>query len=91
MEKIIRQEFDRFSLRWNKYKESIQTTAKSLGHKQVYFVNNFKVEGHAWFLNDVLITFIDKTDGSDSARREEFLIRTLDTLVPNAHNISEIV
>ena len=51
--KFVRQAVDRFSLRWKKYKESIRKTAKSLDHKQVYLFNNFKTEGHAWFLNDV--------------------------------------
>ena len=43
------------------------------------------------FLNDVAITCIDKTDGSDPTRKEQFWIRTLDILVPNDLNFSEIV
>ena len=46
---------------------------KGLEHKQAYLFNHFKIEGHREFLNDVVITFIDKTDGSDPTRRDRII------------------
>ena len=43
---------------------------KGLEHKQSYLFTHFKDERHTEFLNDIVITFVDKTDGSDPTRRE---------------------
>lgn len=45
-------------------------TVKDLEHKQACLFNHFKTEGHRGFFNDVVITFVDKTDGSDPTRRD---------------------
>ena len=37
-------------------------------------------EGHNGFLEDVSITLIDKTDGSNPTKRETFCMHTLKTL-----------
>ena len=36
--------------------------------------------GHKGFLNDVLVTLIDKTDGSDPKKREDYWMNTLKTM-----------
>ena len=38
---------------------------------QQHMLNNFCTSGHAGFLDDVPITFIDKTNPSDSFKRED--------------------
>ena len=43
----------------------------------MYFFNNFKTVRHKKFLNDVVVTFIDKTDGCDPTKRVETLIKAL--------------
>ena len=54
-------------------------------------VNYFFTSGHAGFLEDVSITFIDKTDSSDSLRREDYWRRKLKTMAPFGLNIEECV
>ena len=49
---------------------------------QKYFHDHFLSEGHNGLINDVDIVFIDKTDPSDSTRREEFWRGKLKTLAP---------
>ena len=45
--------------------------------KQMYLYNHFKTLRHKGFLNDVVITFIDKTDGCYPTKSVETLIKTL--------------
>ena len=47
--------------------------------------------GHNGFLNDVSITFIDKTDPSDPLRREDYWRKTLKTMVPYGLNTEDSV
>ena len=43
----------------------------------MYLFNHFKTVRHKRFLNDVVITFINKTDECDPTKRVETLIKTL--------------
>ena len=45
------------------------------------FSVTFSMAAHDGFLNDVFITFIDKTDPSDPLRREHYWRQTLKTMV----------
>ena len=47
--------------------------------------------GHDGFLNDVSVTFIDKTDPSYPLRREDYWRQTLKTMVPYGLNIEDSV
>ena len=47
--------------------------------------------GHKGFLNDVLVTLIDKTDGSDPKKREDYWMNTLKTMAPYDLNIEDSV
>ena len=51
-------------------------------HTQKYLHDHFLSEDHDGLLNNVEITLIDKTDPSDSERREEFWRTKLHTLAP---------
>ena len=45
------------------------------------------MKGCNGFLEDVSITLIDKTDGSDPTKRETFWMHTLKTLAPYGLNV----
>ena len=43
---------------------------------------HFAADNHNCFLTDCSITLIDKTDGSDPTRREEYWRKVLKTIAP---------
>ena len=58
---------------------------------QEHLFSNFSIAGHDEFLNDVSITFIDKTDPSDPLQREDYWRQTLKAIVPYGLNIEHSV
>ena len=56
---------------------------------QEYLFRHFSNSSRNKFLNDVSITFIDKTDPSDPFKREEYWRRTLKTMAPFGLNIED--
>ena len=54
---------------------------------QEYLCSHFESEGNNGFLEDVPITLIDKTDGSDPKKRETFWMHALKTLPPYGLNV----
>ena len=58
---------------------------------QHHLFNHFCTSGHAGFLDDVSITFIDKTDPSNPLKREDYWRRTLKIMAPFGLNIKESV
>ena len=58
---------------------------------QEYLFRHFLSPGGNGFLNDVSITFIDKTDPSDPLKRENYRRRTLKTMAPFGLNIENSV
>ena len=55
-------------------------------HAKAY-LSTFNSEGHTGFLEDVSVSFIDKTDPRKPLEREQFWIRTLNTMTPNGLNV----
>ena len=53
---------------------------------QEYLYSHFESKRHNGFLEDVSITLIDKTDGSDPTKRDSFWMHTLKTLAPHGLN-----
>ena len=49
---------------------------------QEHLFRHFSSPGRNGFLNDVSITFIDKTDPSDPLKLEDYWRRTLKTIAP---------
>ena len=45
---------------------------------QQHLFEHFASEGHCSFIEDVTVTFIDKTDSKDPNRRERYWGHTLD-------------
>ena len=73
---------DKFRLRWNNYKENDRKGKRGEEHKQPLVFEHFSSNDHNGFLEDCSITLIDKTDGSDPTRREEYWRRVLKTVTP---------
>ena len=60
-----------------------------LAYRNTFLV--ISIASHNVFLNDVSITFIDKTDPSDPLRREDYWRQTLQTMFPYGINIEDSV
>ena len=54
-------------------------------------VSAFLKRRSQWFLNDVSVTFIDKTDPSDPLKRENFWREIRMTMAPYGLNIEDSV
>ena len=83
----VGQTTNKFRMRWNNYKSESKKLEKGQNCMQQHFHEHFNSTGHTGFLNDVSITLIDKTDGSNPTKREYFWIRTLRTMSPLGFNI----
>ena len=49
---------------------------------QEHLYRHFSSPGHRGFLTDVSVTLIDKTDGSDPKKQEDYWMKTLKTMAP---------
>ena len=58
---------------------------------QEHLYRHFSTPGHGGFLNDVSVTLIDKMDGSDPKKQEDYWMKTLKTMVPYGLNIEDSV
>ena len=79
---------DRFRLHWNNYKDNDTKFLKEEICIQQHLFEHFSGDGHSNFLDDVSITFIDKTDPKD--RCEHYWRHTLRTMAPDGLNIEMI-
>ena len=68
----VGQKVDQFRSRWNKYKSDSRKYSRGGFCMQQHLCNYFCTSGHAGFLDDVSIRFIDKTDPSDPLQREDY-------------------
>ena len=78
---------DTFRSRWNNYKSNSRKFDKNEKCMQECLYSHFESEGHNVFLEDVLTTLINKTDGSDPMKTETFWMHTLKTLAPYGLNV----
>ena len=60
---------------------------KYLNRQHLNIFEHFNVDGHSGFLENVSITFIDKTDPSNPEKQENYWIQTLKTIVPCGLNV----
>ena len=58
---------------------------------QEHFLKHFNSMGHNGFLNNVPITLIDKTDGKNPKKRDDYWRRTLKTYSPFGLNVEDSV
>ena len=63
---------DQFRKRWNNYKSDFRKYSQGGSSMQQHLLNHFCACGHAGFLDNVSITFIDKIDPSDPFKREDY-------------------
>ena len=80
-----------FRFRWNNYKDNNRKYQRCETCMQGHLFRHFLILGHNGFLNDVSLTFIDKTDPSDPLKREDYWRRTLKTMAPFRLNIEDSV
>ena len=77
---------DKFRLRWNNYKENDRKALRGEEHMQPELFEHYAADNYNCFLTDCSITLIDKTDGSDPTRREEYWRKVLKTVAPYGLN-----
>ena len=87
----IGQTMDDFRFRWNNYKDNNTKYQRSETCMQEHLFRNFSSPGHNGLLNNVSITFIDKTDPSDPLKREDHWRRTFKIMAPFGLNIEDSV
>ena len=75
----VRETTEEFWLRWNNYKSNYRKNARNEAYMQEHLFDHFKSEDHCRFLGSVSITLIDKTDGKDPKRRQNYWMRRLKT------------
>ena len=68
-EQYVGQTIDEFRRQWNNYKSNDRKLQRLEPCMQEHLFNHFSMAGHDGFVNNVSITFIDKTDPSDPLRR----------------------
>ena len=78
--------FDPFCYRWNNYKVNNRKAGREVEHMQADLFEHFAYHGYNGFLEDCTITLIDKIDGADPIKREEYWRRVLKTVSPYGLN-----
>ena len=71
LKQYVAQTVDEFCRRWNKYKSNDRKFHRLEPCIQEHLFSHFSMAGHDGFLNDVSVTFIDKTDLTGPLRRED--------------------
>ena len=75
---------DDFRYRLKNYKLNSRKVDRKGSYIQEHLYRHFSSPCHKGFLNDVSVTLIDKTNGSDPKKREDYWIETLKTMAPYA-------
>ena len=70
-------------------RHAIVGLGQGLQFPQMDFFRHFSEEGHHGFLEDILVTIIDKLVGGDRIR-ESFWQHKLDTVTPQGLNVREV-
>ena len=73
--------------RWNNYKSNDRKYLVGDPCVQEHIFEHFNSESHTVFLENVSVTFIDKTDSQNPEKRENYWIHTLKTMVSWGLNI----
>ena len=82
---------DAFRKRWSSYKNNAIKFLRGDSCMQQHLFEHFQRPRHICFVEDVCITFIDKTDPVIPAKREGYWRQTLKTLAPDDLNIEKSV
>ena len=76
LKQYVGQTIDTFRHRWNNYKINDRKCQRSEPCMQEHLFRYSSSPGHNGFLNDVSVTFIDKTYPSDPLKCKGFLARS---------------
>ena len=82
---------DTFRYRWNNYKENDRKHSHKESCMQEHLFKHFNSMGHNGLLNNVSVTLIDKTDGKNPKKREDYWRTTLKTYSPFGLNVEDSV
>ena len=82
LKQYVGQTVDEFRNRCNNYKSNDRKYLNKQPCFQEHIFEHFNGDGHSGFLENVSITFTDKTDPSDTGKRENYWIQTFKTMVP---------
>ena len=85
----IGQTVDTFRYSWNNYRSNSCKHAHGISCMQEHLNEHFHNSEHSGFLNDVSITFIDKTDPINPHQRGNYWKHTWKTFAPYGLNIKE--
>ena len=77
---------NKFRLRWNNYKKNNRKVKRGEKHMQPLVFEHFSLNDHNGLLENCDNTLVDKIDGSDPTRREEYWRRVLKTVTPYGLN-----
>ena len=66
-------------------------TITKVTRERKHLFNHSCTSGHCGFLEDVTLTFVDKTDSSDPLKREDYWRSTLKNMAPFGFKIAESV
>ena len=87
----VGQTVDIFRSRWNDYKSNDKKYFISEPCMQEQIFEHFNSVGHTGFLENVSVTFIDKTDLQNPEKRENYWMQALMTMVPWGKSIPNSV
>ena len=90
-EQYTEETMDDFRYRQSNYKSNSRIFDRKESCMQEHLYRHFSSPCHRGFLNDVSVTLIDKTDGSDPKKREDYWMKTLKTMAPYGLNIEDSV
>ena len=78
-----------FRCRWNNYKDNDRKHSRKERCLQEHLFKHFNSMGHNGFLSNVSITLIDKTNGKNPKKIEDYWRRTLKTYSPFGLNVED--
>ena len=82
---------DAFLQRRSNYKDNDRKFQRNESCMQQHLYEHFYSKGHNGFLGNVSISLIDKTDGFQPKKRDNYWTRTLKTLAPLGLNVENAV
>ena len=80
-----------FRYRRKNHKFNTRKFDKKESCMQEHLYRDFSSPDHTGFLNDVSVTLVDKTDESETQKRENYLMNSLKTIAPPGLNIEDSV
>ena len=83
LKQYVGQTLDEFRLRWNKYKSNSRNHWRLELYLKEHLFEHFNDEGHHKCFEDISTSFIDRTDSSETFKRENYwksLLKTMASL-----------